>query len=82
MIMYLSSSLISLMIITIIYNNKMNPADYLDWQPRSNERHMTFLLTCQIPKFNAHLTPLSVSVVKVPCDKRPTNLLKVKPFSL
>ncbi|XP_042858158.1 uncharacterized protein LOC122244345 [Penaeus japonicus] len=51
--------------------------DYLDWQPRSSERHMTFLLTCQIPKFNAHLTPLSVSVVKVPCDKRPTNLLKV-----
>ncbi|XP_047501900.1 uncharacterized protein LOC125047633 isoform X2 [Penaeus chinensis] len=51
--------------------------DYLDWQPRSGDRHMTFLLTCRIPKYNSHLTPLSVSVVSSPCEKYTKNLLKV-----
>ncbi|XP_037801300.1 uncharacterized protein LOC119596195 [Penaeus monodon] len=51
--------------------------DYLDWQPRSDDRHMTFLLTCRIPKYDSHLAPLSVSVVSRPCEKYTKNLLKV-----
>ncbi|XP_037801299.1 uncharacterized protein LOC119596194 [Penaeus monodon] len=51
--------------------------DYLDWQPRSDDRHMTFLLTCRIPKYNSHLAPLSVSVVSRPCEKSIMTLLKV-----
>ncbi|ROT65710.1 hypothetical protein C7M84_016314 [Penaeus vannamei] len=51
--------------------------DYLDWQPRSDDRHMTFLLTCRIPKASSHLTPVAVSIVSRPCEKYVKNLLKV-----
>ncbi|XP_027227801.2 uncharacterized protein [Penaeus vannamei] len=51
--------------------------DYLDWQPRSHDRHMTFLLTCRIPKASSHLTPVAVSIVSRPCAKYIINMLKV-----
>ncbi|XP_042877223.1 uncharacterized protein LOC122256526 [Penaeus japonicus] len=48
--------------------------EFLDWQPRSETRQMTFLLTCPIPKSEGHTVPLAVSVVARPCERAGTLL--------
>ncbi|XP_063607162.1 uncharacterized protein LOC134781824 [Penaeus indicus] len=48
--------------------------EFLDWQPRSETRQMTFLLTCPIPKAETPSVPLAVSVVARPCEKAGTLL--------
>ncbi|ROT75108.1 hypothetical protein C7M84_006394 [Penaeus vannamei] len=48
--------------------------EFLDWQPRTEGRQMTFLLTCPIPRAEGHAVPLAVSVVARPCEKASTLL--------
>ncbi|ROT70319.1 hypothetical protein C7M84_011419 [Penaeus vannamei] len=48
--------------------------DFVDWQPRSSNHHMFYVLTCRVPETVAHLKPLAVSIVRQPCEKARTLL--------
>ncbi|XP_050705094.1 uncharacterized protein LOC126990538, partial [Eriocheir sinensis] len=54
---------------------KVTDKDYLDYQERSNDRQMPFLLRCPLPP-NTTAVPLAVSLTAEPCGEA-TNLLKV-----